>query len=31
MKYFKDFEILYEIFFIISKYCPMSNSNVDTV
>jgi len=28
MKYFKDIEILYEIFYIISKYCPVSNSNV---
>ena len=31
MKYFNDIEILYEIFYIISKYCPISNSNVDTV
>jgi len=31
MKYFKDIEILYEKFYIISKYCPLSNSNVDTV
>ena len=31
MKYFKDIEILYEIFYIISKYYPISNSNVDTV
>jgi len=31
VKYFKDIEILYEIFYIISKYCPISNSNVDTV
>ena len=31
MKYFKNIEILYEIFFIISKYCPISNSNVKTV
>jgi hypothetical protein len=31
MKYFKDIEILYEIFYIISKYCPISNSNVDTI
>ena len=31
MKYFKDIEILYEIFYIISKNCPISNSNVDTV
>jgi len=31
MKYFKDIEIFYEIFYIISKYCPISNSNVDTV
>ena len=31
MKYFKDIEILYEIFYIISQYCPISNSNVDTV
>ena len=30
MKYFKDIEILYEIFYIIYKYCPISNSNVDT-
>jgi len=30
MKYFKDIEILYEIFYIISKYCPISNSNVIT-
>ena len=31
MKYFKNIEILYEIFYIISKYCPIANSNVDTV
>ena len=31
MKYFKDIEILYEIFYIISKYCPISNSNVNTI
>ena len=31
MKYFKDIEILYEIFYIISKYCPISDSCVDTV
>ena len=31
MKYFKDNEILYENFYIISKYCPISNSNVDTI
>jgi len=31
MKYFKDIEILYEKFYIISKYCPISKSNVDTV
>ena len=31
MKYFKDIEILYEKFFIISKYCPISNNNVNTV
>jgi len=31
MKYFKDIEIVYEIFYIISKHCPISNSNVDTV
>ena len=31
MKYFKDIEIVYEIFYIISKYCPISKSNVDTV
>jgi len=30
MKYFKDIEILYEIFYIISKYCPISNSTVIT-
>jgi len=30
MKYFKDIEIFYEVFHIISKYCPISNSNVDT-
>jgi len=28
---FKDIEILYEKFYIISKYCPISNSNEDTV
>ena len=27
----KDIEILYEKFFIISKYCPISNSNINTV
>ena len=31
MKYFKDIEILYEIFYIISKYCPISNSNADII
>jgi len=31
MKYFKDIEVLYEKFFIISKYCTISNSNVNTV
>ena len=31
MKYFKDIKILYEKFYIISKYCPISNSNVNTV
>ena len=31
MKYFKDIEILYEKFFIISKYYPISNSNVNTI
>jgi len=31
MKYFKDIEKLYEKFYIISKYCPISNSYVDTV
>jgi len=31
MKYFKDIEILYEIFYIIYKYCPISNSNGNTV
>jgi len=28
-KYFKDIEILYEIFYIIFKYCPISKNNVD--
>jgi len=31
MKYFKDIEILYEKFFIISKYCPISKSIVNIV
>ncbi|KAG4096056.1 hypothetical protein H8356DRAFT_1356764 [Neocallimastix lanati (nom. inval.)] len=31
MKYFKDIEIIYEKFYIISKYCPISSSNVNTV
>ena len=31
MKYFKDIDILYEKFYIISKYCPILNSNVNTV
>ena len=26
-----DIEILYEKFYIYSKYCPISNSNVNTV
>jgi len=30
MKYFKDIEILYEKFYFISKYFPISNSNVNT-
>jgi hypothetical protein len=30
MKYFKDIEVLYEKFFIISKYCPILN-NVNIV
>ena len=31
IKYFKDIDILYKKFYIISKYCSISNSNVDTV
>jgi len=31
MKYFKDIEILYQKFYIISKYCPISNNNVYSV
>ena len=31
MKYFKDREVLYEKFFIISKYCSILNSNVNTI
>jgi len=31
MKYFKDIEALYEKFFIISKYSPISNSKVSIV
>ena len=31
MKYFMDIEILFENFYIITKYCPISNSNVNTV
>ena len=31
MKYFKDIELIYEKFYIISKYCPISSSNVNTV
>jgi hypothetical protein len=31
MQYFKDFEIFYEKIFAISKYCPILNSNVNTV
>ena len=29
MKYFKDIEILYKKFFMISKYCFISNINVN--
>jgi hypothetical protein len=29
MKFFKDIEILYEIFYIISKYCQIYNSTVE--
>ena len=31
MKYYKDFEILYEKYFIIPNYCPISNNNINTV
>ena len=31
MKYFMDIDILHDKLFSISKYCPMSNSNVNTV
>jgi len=31
MKYFIEIENLYNILLVISKYCPISNSNVDTV
>ena len=31
MKYFQDIEILYEKLFIISKYCPISSNNINTV
>ena len=31
MKYFKDIEILYKKFYIISKHCSISNINVNTV
>jgi len=31
MKYCKDIEILYEKIYIISKYCPILNSNANTV
>jgi len=31
MKYFKDIEILYEKYIIISKYCQVSNGNENTV
>ena len=33
MTYFMNIEVLYEkiFFFIISKYCPISNSNVNTI
>jgi len=30
MKYFMDLEILYEKLFVISKYCPILNSSVNT-
>jgi len=30
MKYFMDLEILYEKMFVISKYCPILNSSVNT-
>ena len=31
MKYFMDIELLYEKFYIISKYCPISNGDIDTI
>jgi len=31
MKYFMDIDILHDKLFSISKYCPISNSNVNTV
>ena len=31
MKYFMNIELLYEKLFVISKYCSISNSNVNTV
>jgi len=31
MKYFMDIEILYEKFFLFTKYCPISNWNVNAV
>ena len=31
MKYFNDIKVLYENIFLIFKYCPISNSNVNTV
>jgi len=31
MKYFTDIEKLYEKLFVISKYCPILNRNVNTI
>jgi len=31
LKYIMDIEILYEKIFVINKYCPISNSNVNTI
>ena len=31
MKYFMDIEKLYEKLFVTRKYCPISNSNVNTI